>query len=127
MKTTITFILCTLSWRLHGAETLVLTNLPATVRSEILTNVVAGDNQQGTPPSQYGSVHTTPAVMNWGQTLEAFVPYRAADERWVITNLVQRLTLTVRWGTNVLGYVQDTVLASTTNRWRLRVDWEAER
>lgn len=112
-------LLCLIAAAIAHAET---TNIEATITSQTVTNVIEGNNATGCATCAM----LAPASAN-GMSLALYhpwhnaPPYKAADEKWTITNVVQR------WREKILTHTDDTVISSTTNRWRLRSEWANEK
>lgn len=102
------------------------------VSSETVTNVVAGDNASGCLyckqngyGATLGAVLTSipPQYHGFGYC----APYVAPTEKWVITNIFRRTTLSVDWGGDTLRHTKEVLLLSTTNRWKLNTTWTPEK
>lgn len=100
-------------------------DLPATVTGLLCTNVVSGDNSSGCNMcfDENGNHNGyTPAVLGGAPCL----PYHPATEKWIITNIVHRTTLTVMFNGKALTYTEEIVRSSTTNRWKLTKEWKPD-
>lgn len=111
------------------------TTLPAKLTTSIITNVVEGDNHFGSLQN-YPTIMTADGAMNTRSfsavtTTEGYSlfppPYRPADLKWSITNVVRITRIEIQWGTNVITHIEETVLRSTTNQWRLITEWKEEK
>lgn len=103
-----------------SAADVVKTNLPATITSETVTNVIEGDNKRGCSMCEMLRKNPTYAVYHPGHLSDE---YKAADEKWIVTNIVRRTTICVEWGGGCIRSVSDKPISSTTNRWKLRANW----
>lgn len=107
---------------LAGAE-ITKTNLPATITIQVVTNVVEGNNQRGCATCE--GVRKN----NWllyHPPHGNYEPWQDATERWAITNVVRRLTLTTEWQGKLLTHSEETTLSSVTNRWKLTQEWKQD-
>lgn len=108
-----------------AGDEIIATNLPATITINISTNVINGDNASGCNLCFDAQGHWkgfVPAVVNY----EPCKPYHPPTERWVITNVISRVTLTIAWRGKSLTHSEDTMLSSVTNRWKLSSEWKQE-
>jgi len=106
-----------------AAGEVIHTNLPATITTTVSTNVVNGDNATGCNLCFDNQGHWkgfVPAVMG----MEPCKPYHPATERWTVTNVVRCVTLQTEWDGKLLTYSEETVVSSTTNRWKLISEWK---
>lgn len=115
------------STNLFAGEEIIKTNLPVTIVSQVVTNVVEGNNQRGCGTCEmlrgYAGAGAIPAIYHPFHESE---PWHAADEKWTITNIIKRVTVTVDWNGKILTHTDETVIQSTTNRWKLRAEWQKE-
>lgn len=103
------------------------TNLQATVTSQIVTNVVAGDNQRGCSICEMLRKSAAEGIMlALHHPYHAAEPWRAANEKWEITNVSSNVTVKVEWNGKVLSHSDETLLRSVTNRWKLAQEWKKE-
>ena len=131
MKTKLTISLLALAAvgciRLLAGDEITETNLPVTITSQIVTNVVEGNNQRGCATCEMlrkaGESGSIPAIYHPWHNAEA---WHEADEKWTITNTVKRVTVTLEWRGQTLTYTDETVLNSKTNRWKLRAEWQKD-
>jgi len=99
------------------------TNVPAALTITILTNVVNGDNATGCNLCY-------DAHGNWKGVIAATwppsncTPFHPATEKWIITNIVQRTEFWVNG--RQINYVEESLLSSVTNRWKLDSEWKKE-
>ena len=109
--------------RLLAGDEITKTNLPVTITSQVVTNVIEGNNQLGCGTCEM--LRKNPGLLiyhPWHNSEE----WRDADEKWVITNTIRRDTLTLEWKGQTLSHVEETVLNSKTNRWKLRAEWQKD-
>lgn len=112
---------------LLAGDEITKTNLPVIITSQVVTNVVEGNNQRGCSTcemlrkgAESGSI---PAIYHPWHNAES---WREADEKWTITNTLKRVTVTLEWRGQTLTHTDETVLNSTTNRWKLRAEWQKD-
>lgn len=120
MKPTIALLLVSL---VLNAEETIQTTLPAQASVTVFTQVKTGDNSYGCKTcsqNPFGHIQSLPAVWN----AEPCRPYKPATERWEITNVIQRITLTVEWNGKSYTQAEEYLLSSTTNHYVLATKWE---
>lgn len=112
---------------LLAGDEITKTNLPVTITSQVVTNVVEGNNQRGCGTCEMlrkaGESGFVPAIYHPWHNAEA---WHEADEKWTITNTVKRVTVTLEWQGQRLTHTEETVLNSKTNRWKLRAEWQKD-
>lgn len=99
--------------------------VPAIVTSQLVTNVVEGNNQRGCSVCEMISDgYRKGAVPAINHPFHASEPFSEATERWVITNVIKRISVLVVVDGDSLQSQFDKPISSTTNRWRLNSQWE---
>jgi hypothetical protein len=97
-------------------------SLPATVQTEVFTNVVEQTDEYKCPHGRDGEPHWQASGHMMLQP--SFCQYRAPTTRWVASNIVKRVTLTVEWNGRQLKDVAETNLFSKTTIWTLNLNPE---
>jgi hypothetical protein len=122
-KLTILAVMAVLGWTvvLAGAEKNE-TNLLATITTSTVTNVVESDNHQGCGTCDGIAKHGW-AIYHKCSIKGPFIP---ATEKTIITNIYTRKEVAINWAGKLIVYNDDTLLVSTTNRYRLVSEWKQE-
>lgn len=108
---------------LLAGDEITKTNLPVTITSHVVTNIVEGNNQKGCATCE--GIRKN----NWllyHPPHGNYEPWQDATERWAITNVVRRITLATEWQGKPLTYSEETTLSSVTNRWKLTHEWKQD-
>lgn len=101
------------------------TNLPVLITTTISTNVASGDNSSGCNLCYDGNgTHKGSYPATWPPA--KCQPYKAATERWTITNVTKTVILTMEWNGKPLMYQEQTLMASSTNKSKLHVEWKTD-
>lgn len=111
---------------LLASDGITKTNLPATITSQVITNVIEGNNQRGCSTCEMlrkaaESGGAIPAIYHPWHNAEV---WQEANEKWTITNTIKRVTVIIEWNGQTLMHTDETVLNSKTNRWKLRAEWK---
>lgn len=102
----------------------VHTNLEAIIYTKVVTNVVAGDNHKGCQTCK--AIKDNPfAAVNWNHPWHAdgYMEWTDATEKWEIFNVVSQETVMFIWNGKHYGSVEERLISSTTNRWKLQNEW----
>lgn len=95
--------------------------LPATVKTEVFTNVVESSNEWRCPTHGTDSGWHNPGHI----MLSSYqCKYEPATARYVTSNIVKRITLTIEWNGRQLKDVTETNLFSKTTTWTLNLNPE---
>lgn len=96
--------------------------LPGTVQCVLVTNVFSGDNSSGCNLCyNEGGVWRGGIPATWPPA--DCKPFHRATEKWTVSNIVQRITLQVKWEGDDLSHVREKLLVGVTNRWTLTTEW----
>lgn len=100
-----------------------ISNIPVTVTSQTITNVVEGNNQQG--------CQTCEGIRRYNWTIyctcsDKLTPYQPATERWTITTVINRTIFSFEWNGKTVTHVDEVQLSCVTNRYKLTTKWERQ-
>ncbi len=96
--------------------------LPATVSTTATTNVVSGDN------STKCSCFENWQGLHWegDQIIHQCTTARSATEKWETTSIVKTVTVALEWNGEPITHKKETVISSSTKRWKLTSEWKED-
>lgn len=108
-----------------GRVEVIRRTLPVEITTEMASEVSEGSNERGCSTCAMLRANAEKGiVLAIYHECSIREPYSAATEKWVISNLVKRVTVVIALDGVNLTNAQSILMASTTNRWKLESEWK---